>query len=67
MIYPNDTWKVMGWDILISIVLLISCITTPFDLAFAVETDSLVNYIKFRNVIDIFFLVDILINFNTAI
>ena len=33
--YPNDTWKIMGWDLLISFILLITCVQTPFDLAFS--------------------------------
>lgn len=33
MIYPNDLKK-LWWDIIISIVLLISTFTTPIDLAF---------------------------------
>jgi hypothetical protein len=39
IIYPNDTWKAMGWDLLISVILLITCVQTPFDLAFSAELD----------------------------
>lgn len=41
LFYPNDTWKVIGWDLLIAMILLLTCITTPFDLAFAEELDAM--------------------------
>ena len=40
LFYPNDTWKIVGWDVFISLVLLITCITTPFDMAFGEEFDD---------------------------
>jgi hypothetical protein len=67
LFYPNDTWKVVGWDVFISLVLLITCITTPFDIAFGEELADMPNYVRFRNVIDFIFLIDIFVNFNTAI
>ena len=66
LFYPNDTWKILGWDVLISIVLLLTCVLTPFDLAFQAETDKMEIYVKFRYAIDIIFGIDILINFNCA-
>ena len=36
IIYPEDTWK-NKWDILISVVLIISCLSTPIELAFYEE------------------------------
>lgn len=56
----------MGWDLMISIILLVTCITTPFDLAFQEETDAATNYVIFRYVIDFLFGIDIIINFNSA-
>ena len=67
MIYPNDTWKIIGWDLMISVILLITCVTTPFDLAFANEVDANMNYNIYRYCIDFIFFLDILINFNCAI
>jgi hypothetical protein len=66
MIYPNDTWKIIGWDLMISMILLLTCITTPFDLAFAEETDANKPYVAYRYCIDFLFLMDIFVNFNTA-
>ena len=65
MLYPNDTMK-MVWDIFISIVLLISCFTTPFDLAFANLINDYPSYRIFGNVIDGLFLLDIFISFFSA-
>ena len=67
MIYPNDTWKVIGWDFMIAMILLITCVTTPFDLAFTDETDSNTGYVIYRYIIDFLFFCDIIVNFNTAL
>lgn len=56
----------MFWDLTISILLLITCVTTPFDLAFAQEIDDVKWYTIFRNTIDILFAIDIVVIFNTA-
>jgi hypothetical protein len=56
----------MGWDLLISVILLITCVQTPFDLAFSAELDAKDEYVKFRYMIDFMFLLDIILNFNTA-
>lgn len=66
LIYPNDTWKVMGWDLTISVLLLVTCMTTPFDLAFSQEIQEVYWYQVVRNTIDVLFSVDIFIIFNTA-
>ena len=66
LFYPNDTWKIVGWDVFISLVLLITCITTPFDMAFGEEFDDKHHYVRYRNVIDFFFFIEIFVNFNTA-
>ena len=67
LFYPNDTWKVIGWDLLIAMILLLTCITTPFDLAFAEELDAMQKYVTYRYCIDGLFFLDILVNFNTAL
>ena len=35
MLYPNDCIKLFFWDILQSIILLITCVLTPFNMAFS--------------------------------
>ena len=63
IIYPESTLKTK-WDIFIAVVLITSCMLTPIELAFFMnKTDSwnITNII-----IDIMFLLDILIIFNTA-
>jgi len=63
ILYPQDTFKTF-WDIFISIVLLISCFTAPFDIAFPeIESKS---YLLISKGIDLLFLLDIFINFFSA-
>lgn len=57
----------MFWDLIITICLLISCILTPFNLAFTDELEEVYWYVIFNYMIDLFFAIDIFINFNTAI
>ena len=63
MIYPEDTWKEQ-WDLFVSVILIFTCTITPYRLAFT-EDDSLtwkiVNYS-----VDLIFLTDMLLIFNTA-
>jgi uncharacterized membrane protein len=66
LIYPDDKYKEMLWDTVISIILLITCFVTPINLAFAEETDKVYWYVVFNYVIDVLFLFDIIINFNCA-
>ena len=66
LFYPNDTAKTMVWDLAISILLLITCTTTPFDLAFSQEIAHVKWYTIVRNTIDILFAIDIVVIFNTA-
>lgn len=56
----------MGWDLLISVILLVTCFITPFNLAFSEEVDKVKLYVAFNYSIDFLFLIDIIINFNTA-
>jgi hypothetical protein len=56
----------MVWDLMISVILLLTCFVTPFNLAFGEEVDAVVWYVVFNYSIDFLFLIDIIINFNTA-
>ena len=38
LIYPEDKFKELFWDVLLSLILLATCILTPFTLAFGEET-----------------------------
>ena len=40
IIYPNDRFKEMFWDVIISIILLLTCFMTPINLAFSDEVDK---------------------------
>jgi hypothetical protein len=65
MIYPDDHWKIF-WDLLISLVLLISCFSTPFNLAFP-ELEENIRWYRIASwTIDVLFLIDIIVNFFSA-
>lgn len=66
MFYPSSTFKVMFWDVLASVFLLITCILTPINLAYSDELEQVIWYLNFNYAIDIFFGLDILMNFNSA-
>lgn len=66
IIYPEDKFKTI-WDIIQSVVLLLSCILTPFNLAFATEVEEVLWYTMFNYAIDIIFLIDIIVIFNCAV
>ena len=66
MIYPNDSFKIW-WDVFVSIILLISCFSTPLDLAFPQVAENDADYRRFNYTIDCLFLVDIIISFLSAI
>lgn len=64
--YPTDTIKCIFWDLIVSIMLLITCFITPFNLAFQNEVEEIDWYIRMNYAIDILFAIDILVNFNSA-
>ena len=66
MIYPEDRFKLHFWDIFISIMLLITCLTTPMTVAFADELENIQWYNIINLTIDAIFFIDIIITFNTA-
>ena len=65
MLYPEDEIKGQ-WDVFITLVLLFTCITTPARIAFDNDDDIEVGWETTRWIVDFFFLVDIIINFNSA-
>ena len=67
LFYPSDWWKQIGWDILVSMLLFITCFTTPINIAFQEEISVIDWYMKTNYVIDILFFIDILVIFNTAV
>lgn len=56
----------MGWDLIINILIIINCFSTPVDLAFPSYRTDINIYLNALNAIDIMFLVDIIITFFTA-
>jgi hypothetical protein len=74
LIHPNNTILSL-WNVFISLLLIISCMTTPLHLAFfdkssffydENDTKSPIFWDFFNNVVDLFFLADILVTFNTS-
>jgi len=65
ILYPNDTFFIY-WDMWISLVLLVSCLITPVNFAFQDELDAIVWYVWFNYMIDMFFFLELITNFNTA-
>ena len=64
IMYPNDRF-IIFWDLVITIILLISCIMTPINLAFShLEDDA--GWTAATLIIDSLFLIDIFINFFSA-
>ncbi len=64
MLYPDSVIKGF-WDLLISVVLIFTCIVTPLRLAFADDENLTWTIINFS--IDGTFLVDIFVNFCSAL
>ena len=66
MVYPGNNYKELYWDVFQSILLLVTCVLTPFTLAFSEELEVIVWYRQMNNAIDICFALDIILNFNLA-
>lgn len=66
LIYPNDKYKSLYWDTVVSVILLITCFLTPLNLAFSEELDLIGWYVIMNYIIDFLFLIDIFVNFMTA-
>ena len=65
--YPEDMFKKVFWELFISLCLLITCILTPFNLAFDEYVHGFPGYVWFSYSIDIIFALEIILNFNTAV
>lgn len=63
MIYPNNKIK-SDWDSLITLVLIFTCMVTPYRIAF-VEEDAF-EWVLANNLIDFLFLIDMILCFMTA-
>jgi hypothetical protein len=66
LIYPDSMGKI-HYDLFISTILLITCITTPISLAFPFIEEEKSWYRVANYIMDGFFLIDIFVNFNTVI
>ena len=64
MILPSNSIK-LNWDMIVTIVLLYSCISTPAQIALYETLGN--SSLTLNLIVDLFFVVDIVIIFNTAI
>ena len=64
MIYPEFKFK-KHWDLYITIILIFSCIEIPYNLAFIPDDDW--NFIILEAIVSLFFAIDIIFIFNTAV
>ena len=64
LLYPEDPLKV-NWDLFITLVLVITCLATPYNIAYG-EMPSPIGVIIFSYTIDLMFLIDIIIIFHSA-
>ena len=64
LINPGNTWK-LNWDMLITVILLYSCIATPVQIALYEELDGVGK--RLNQIVDSLFFIDIVIIFNSAI
>lgn len=67
LIYPNDKFKVIFWDTIISFCLLLTCILIPLNMAFIEQLDNVEWYGWLMYLVDAFFVIDIFVHFNTAV
>lgn len=63
MIYPEDTWKEQ-WDLFVSVVLIFTCASTPYRLAFT--PDDSTEWQIANGLVDFIFFADMVLIFNTA-
>ena len=64
MAYPEDLNKA-NWDIFLTLVLVTSCFITPYRIGFG-PTPELLPWVIVSDAIDIFFLIDMIVMFNSA-
>lgn len=66
LIYPENKSKGI-WDLVMTIILLTSCVITPLDIAFGAELrDQPLSMLIINGLTDSFFAIDMLLIFNTA-
>lgn len=65
IVYPEDKFK-SGWDMVMTLVLLTACISTPLEIAFSTEMKQSIFDDPSSFIIDMLFLLDIILIFNTA-
>ena len=64
MFYPEDQFKTY-WDLFITFILLISCLITPWRIAFG-ELEEPMGWFLVNVIVDSLFGIDILVIFNSA-
>lgn len=65
LLYPDNKYKT-SWELFITFILLLTCFITPLSIAFGGDQES-PQHIFLNEIIDLFFLMDIFVNFNSAV
>ena len=65
MIHHNDPRR-LNWDLVIIVLAVYNCIAIPLNLTFAKDQDSNTFVFVLERVIDVFFIIDIALNFRTT-
>ena len=65
-LHPHSRKRVI-WDVIVMFLLLYTCIEVPFTLAFNIKLDLSSNIGRFGLTVDIFLLIDVVLNFKTAL
>ena len=63
IIYPDNKWK-SHWDLIMTVLVIVTCIFTPYAMAFIQETSS--EMTVFEQLMNLFFLVDMILVFYSA-
>lgn len=66
LLYPDSNFKA-NWDLIVSLILLATCILTPLNFAFQDDLDQIAGIVATNYIIDILFFFDIIINFNSVV
>jgi hypothetical protein len=66
MVYPDDSFKVK-WDLFVTALLMFTCFITPWRLAFYFDAmNEELGWVLLNYFVDVGFVIDIIVNFNSA-
>ena len=63
IIYPDNKWK-SHWDVVMTVLVIVTCVFTPYAMAFIQESST--EMTVFEQLMNLFFLVDMILVFYSA-